>query len=62
MTWNSGACSPPAGTAAYVSTSAYAEPVRIGDDEVRADEVARVRVQLDESVGFPPVEHGLHKS
>jgi len=48
------------GGAAYIITDAYpGEVVRIGDDEVRADE--RERIALDESVGFPPVERGLHQ-
>jgi len=58
MTWLSGSCAFTGG-AAYIITDAYPEVVRIGDDEVREDE--RERIALDESVGFPPVERGLHQ-
>lgn len=60
MTWRSGPCSDvPGGGSAWVSDGdGY---VRIDDADVRADEAERVRVTLDESVGFPPVEHGLYE-
>lgn len=51
----------PLGGAAYIITEAYPEVVRIGDDEVRADEAERELVALDESIGFPYVERGLHQ-
>lgn len=60
MSWLSGSCYLPAEGvgAAFISSDAYPEPVRV-DDEVREDE--RQRVVLDESVGFPPVERGLYE-
>lgn len=45
--------------AAFISSDAYPEPVRVEDDEVREDE--RQRVVLDESVGLPHVERGLYQ-
>lgn len=51
----------PTGEAGAQFVSEGYSGVRIDDADVRADEGERVRVQLDESVGFPPVKHGLYE-
>lgn len=63
MTWQSGSCDLPMGGvgAAFIVTDDEPEVVRVADADVRRDKSERVRVTLDESVGFPSVERGLHQ-
>src|SRR5690606_6052814 len=62
MTWNSGPCIRPFG-AAIIATDVYAEPICIESADVRSDEKALRRdvVVMDEGVGLPYVERGLHQ-